>query len=527
MNLLFVNSLAPACGVHQFGLNLFRVLAQSKMFTAHYCTPADNAGLGTAIISSNADFVLFNFYPCTMPWVSIHTLLFIRSLRLRAVSIFHEVPITGFDALLYPDPTFEFKSVRFTDWLPFGRPLPLALTGRRHAPPARRCPVVSTAGFGFGWKGHARVVRMVCEQFEKASVRVHLPFAAHGDADGAGAMAVAASCHEAAVGFPGINVTTDHEFMDSDKFVQWLGESDLNCFLYDDTNAGRGIASTADHALAARRPIALTRVTMFRHLWHIPEIFVENRRLPEIMDAGIEPLRPAYRQFSDAMVLAELERVIGVCRVMGLSGCGMNRLLTDGDREHLAPEIAEMAAAVPEMMGRKIAAANVQQAWMLRHVRRTGAQRILCVGCFEDTAFETLQAERAGGRSVAGIDPAVNQSLAEFAALSQQGWFDCIFATSVIEHVADDGAFLGQICALLAPDGVGLLTADYRSDWHPGDPLPATDERLYTPADIDRLSMILLAHGCYWVDQPNLCGAPDFHYQGHDYSFLALTFKKL
>ena len=83
------------------------------------------------------------------------------------------------------------------------------------------------------------------------------------------------------------------------QFVDWLAESDLNAYLYDETDQGRGIASTTDHALAARRPIALTRTWMFRHLHECQGIFVESSTLSEIMARGIEPLRSAYAEFSD------------------------------------------------------------------------------------------------------------------------------------------------------------------------------------------------------------------------------------
>jgi SAM-dependent methyltransferase len=184
-----------------------------------------------------------------------------------------------------------------------------------------------------------------------------------------------------------------------------------------------------------------------------------------------------------------------------------------------------MFNAAPEMMSRKIGAANVQQAWVLNTVRMTNAMTVLCVGSFEDTALETLRAHDPHLHLTA-IDPALNYSLHDFQKHNRDT-FECVFSTSVIEHVPDDEQFVRDLCDCLTVDGVCILTADYRADWKPGDPLPATDVRLYTPADIERLGRVLESKGCYWIDQPDLAGAPDFHYQGHDYSFVALVFKKL
>ena len=576
MNILFVNSVEPACGVHQFGLNLWRVLSgvvgrvpsrggdagsgdpaysdgrRPTLFTYYYCAPTGDDELLAAIRHCEAGLVFYNFYPCTMQWLSLRTLTAVRALGLKQATIFHEVPVTGFDALLYPDPTFRDTSRWLTDWYWLGRFLPLPSTV---APRLRPVPVIGTAGFGFGWKGHARLVELVLKEFDKARIRLHLPFARHGDAAGRGALAVANQCRALVAGRPGIELEIDHEFMLPEVFVDWLAQNDLNAYLYDPT-AGRGIASTVDHALAARRPIALTRVEMFRHLHKHDKLFIEENSLSEILARGIEPLQPVYEEFSDANGLTRVEQVlfeIGKPRTLNLEprtlngeqGTGetsnrepsnrrtLNRLLRDTDREHYAPLIQEMTAAVPEMMARKIPEANVQQAFCLDVVRRCFGgkaeklkteSRVLCVGCFEDTAYETLL---RSGEHVTGIDPALNWDLATYRVREPGDRFECVFACSVLEHVADDAQFFRDLCDCLIPDGVAILTCDYKADYQPGDPLPATDVRFYTPADIERLGKILTEQGCYWVDKPDLRGEPDFVYQGHHYSFLALVFKKL
>ena len=214
----------------------------------------------------------------------------------------------------------------------------------------------------------------------------------------------------------------------------------------------------------------------------------------------------------------------------------MNRLLREADRAGLAAVIAEMFRACPEMMGRKIGAANVQQAWVLERVREEVEQewgRVLCVGCFEDTACATLDLYLKG--RLIGIDPGLpaGETSAGRIACDLHTFmrpplplFDCVFATSVLEHVPDDGLFLAEMCEALAPGGLGLLTADYKADYEAGDPLPASNVRFYTPTEVERLGQILNGKGCGWVDAPDLCGEPDFVYQGHHYSFLGLAFRK-
>lgn len=522
MNVLFVNSIAPTCGVHQFGLNFYRIVKTSERIQFMYCETASNEGLAEVMGAFHPDIVLFNFYPCTMPWVSLDTLNAVRATGAKLVSIYHEVRITGFDAYIYPDPTFVGDYRQLNQWFPMGRPLPKA---QEVSAIHREIPLISTSGFGFAWKGHERLTQMVVEQFARATLRLHLPYAQYGDFYGEQARATAQRCHAIVAG-TGIELRVDHEFMQPDVFVDWLAESDLNAYLYDEADTSRGIASTTDHALAARRPLALTRTRMFRHLHSCEGIFVEENTLPEIMARGIEPLEPAYKAFSEENVLREVEDVL-----MAVTREKFCHLLRDIDREtmeiHVIPEMREK---LPEMLARKIPTANVQQAWTVNLVRATGAKSVLCVGCFEDTGFELLmKSENKTHTFLHGIDSAQGTTLRQFREREGRNGmqFECVFATSVIEHVADDSQFIRDLCDCLVSDGVCILTADFKEGWQRGQPLPATDERLYTSADIARIGKILREKNCYFVDQPDTSGEPDFHYQGHDYSFIGLVFKKL
>lgn len=514
MNVLFVNSTEPACGVFQFGENLWRILQDSERISFIYCAPRSEAELIGAIDMNRPEIVFANYYPCVFPWLTLDTLNAVRARGAKLVTIFHETPVTGFDAFIYPDPTFARNYRQLNQWFPMGRPLPKA---RDVSAIYREIPLISTSGFGFAWKGHERLTRMVVDQFARATLRLHLPFAKYGDADGAQARATAQRCREIVAGTE-IELLVDHDFIEPEQFVDWLAESDLNAYLYDEADPSRGIASTTDHALAARRPLALTRTRMFRHLHHIEGIFVEERTLPEILAAGTAALQPAYEAFSEQNVLKEVERALSA--VTREKFC---RLLRSFDRARMIPVIEEMQEALPEMMARKIPEANVQQAWTVDLVRRTDAEKVLCVGSFEDTGYHFLLQE---GLDIDGIDPQMGCSLREFR-YNGGGQYPCVFATSVIEHVKDDDQFIRDLCDCLTTDGVCILTADFREGWRKGFPAPATDERLYTPADIARIGKILREKNCYFVDAPDTTGASDFHYQGHEYSFIGLVFKKL
>lgn len=208
----------------------------------------------------------------------------------------------------------------------------------------------------------------------------------------------------------------------------------------------------------------------------------------------------------------------------------MNTILTDKYREEYKPVIQELFEHCPEMMSRKLELANVQQAHTFDMTRKlsTKDSKILCVGSFEDTACESLQAL---GYYVTGIDPAVNVGLNDFFEHNQQSIsprkFDVIFSTSVIEHVPNDEEFIDQICKLLSPGGYGVLTCDFRDDYKEGDPKPGEDFRLFTKHDLlVRLNEVLVANNCSLVGEPDYDYPPDFWYGNYNYSFATYTFRK-
>ena len=167
-----------------------------------------------------------------------------------------------------------------------------------------------------------------------------------------------------------------------------------------------------------------------------------------------------------------------------------NTLLDDEARQHYSPAVKTLWRVVPDVMRRKIERANVQQGYMLAAVEQLAGglwdRQMLCVGSFEDTACYSLQAL---GYRIEAIDPSLNVDLAAYRREHPErlGTYDLVFSTSVIEHVAEDEAFVADMVAFLAPGGYAVLTCDYNDSWTPDQPKPSTDVRIYTRHDMERL----------------------------------------
>ncbi len=449
-------------------------------------------------------------------------------------------------------------------------------------------PVIGSFGFGTPNKGFEKIVQLVQQEFDEAIIRFNIPSADFGlDKYGINAKAVAEKC-AAQISKPGIQLIVTHDFLDNKEMLDFLAQNTINVFLYEhDKTSGKGLSSAVDNAMAVQRPVAVSDGVMFRHLFDVePSVCVTKNNLRTIIQNGFAPLQKHYSEWNAENILWDYERilnsifenrqnlskhqtgVIGTIRskwnrlllkpdraftwlidsvkataddmkvngsaqyhpVQIPEGVSLNRILDNRARELYKPAIDKLKELLPKTMSKKIAEANVQQAFVFDTVYRYLSQyqnpKILCVGCYQDTASMSLIKM---GCTVEEIDPMINYSLQEYFTkpTTVKNSYNIIFSTSVIEHDPDDESFIKCIADLLAPGGMTVITCDYKDGWKPGEPKPECDERFYTNQDMrDRL--LPLMSNCSLIDEPQWdCPNPDFNYLGkYQYSFATFVVKK-
>jgi SAM-dependent methyltransferase len=215
---------------------------------------------------------------------------------------------------------------------------------------------------------------------------------------------------------------------------------------------------------------------------------------------------------------------------VSLAGNVMNRILDDKAREIYKPAEGKLLDLVPKTMSKKIARANVQQAFVFdtvyRNLNKYNNPNLLCVGSYEDTASMSLQRM---GYEIEDIDPMINYFLQEFYTKPStvKNSYNIIFSTSVIEHDPDDESFVKCISGLLAPGGIAVITCDYKDGWKPGDAKPDVDARFYTKHDLEK-RLLSCIPDCELVDSPQWdCPEPDFNYLGkYQYTFATFVVRK-
>jgi SAM-dependent methyltransferase len=576
--ILIVSHKEQQCGVYQYGRNIADALKKSEKYDFIYAECSNAKEFFPIVKNVIPVAIIYNYHPLTLPWLKKKI---IRKIKARHIDIIHEITQHFADSAddsffqyhIAPDPTLLLNN-------------PIVFkTGRLVSKYVNRytlpeIPTIGSFGFGVAGKGFEKLISTVQDEFDKAIIKLHIPFAAFGDSDGGKAHAIAQRCKELIVK-PGIKLLLSHEFLSQEQLLDFLAQNSINAFFYEE-NKGRGLSSVIDHALAVQRPIAITKSNMFRHISSAyPPICIEESNLKEIMNNGCEPLLQHNREWSESNLIWDYERIIGkvlsikqppyservkqrlkkairrykpitvkddwVPTVKAMNDrqtivkdnrlsmisipdvISFNRILDNSARGQYKQVINYLLELLPEMMARKIPEANIQQAFVLDTVHKFASRyvppKILCIGSYDDTAAAALKKH---GYRMDEVDPVLNYDLNTFCDKPStiKNTYDVIFSTSVLEHVRNDELFVTQIAELLSPGGVVILTVDFNDQFKPGDCIPQEDFRLYTQKDLkDRLLPLL--KDCTLVDTPQWdCPIPDFTYSGCRYTFATLVFKK-
>jgi hypothetical protein len=345
--ILFVSHTKRQCGVHEFGLSIAEVLRKSAKYSFVYGECSNPQEFLTTFDRVTPAAVIYNYYPSTMPWLE-------KSLTARFpvphLGIMHECTQAAvddadtslFDYHIAPDPTLSlsspivFKTGRIIPSYENRFPLPAVTT-------------VGSMGFATQGKGFERLIVAVQEEFDEAIIRLHIPAGEFADTNVAD---LVARCR-ALVRKDGIKLETSHEFLERDRLLDFLAQNSVNAFFYDKCE-GRGISSAIENALAVRRPLAITRSNMFRHVLsdnpsaaeppicveangdrHISvkeKIYIRIKRhqysvtskkelplhwflrprmsLKQIIENGVEPLLPFYDRWSKLNLLKDYESIL-------------------------------------------------------------------------------------------------------------------------------------------------------------------------------------------------------------------------
>ena len=256
---LFINCPEAQDSIYESGKMAFECLQNSAAFSLDYFELCGDQNAVSAY-----DFYLFNYHILTMPRLDTKSLR--ESIPGVKMTIVLEVSPNDpfvycspndFDAYCVLDPTLNIKQ---PNAFAFPRPLEAAIGKFDFQPP--EIPVIGSFGFATPGKGFEHVVDAVNREFEKAVVKINIPYSTYADGSGERAKKLAQMCRDKARN--GIEVVVTHDFMTKPELIEWCAKNTLNCFLYDRNVPG--LAATTDQAITAGRPLITSKNNTFRHI---------------------------------------------------------------------------------------------------------------------------------------------------------------------------------------------------------------------------------------------------------------------
>ena len=300
-----------ACGIGIIGNLIGETLLQhpNYEFNVLYCDSIIE--VQQKLAEWQPSVAIYNYAPGTTLWMNdramrapfpnIKHVRIMHDMHQGIATTFHPALHQGWEYILADDPSVTGNDRVFITnrLLPPGPTVNYAESSK---------PIIGFQGFGAPHKGVAKLAHKVQEEFDEAVLRLHIPYGFFGDAAGANANARVQEVKQI-ITKPGIEVIATHDLLDTQGIVNLLAQNTINCYFYDYLD-GAGIASSPDYALAAGRPIALTRSHQFRNFWNTPEIFIENKTLKEIIAQGTTPLEPYYTSYSVDSVLNDYSKMI-------------------------------------------------------------------------------------------------------------------------------------------------------------------------------------------------------------------------
>jgi hypothetical protein len=205
-----------------------------------------------------------------------------------------------FDHVITPDPTCESNRNVWST----GRVVPYSADCACKNDP----PVIGTFGFPSPWKNLSGVVEMLNDEYEQATFQINFAPASH--QEGTGLQEYMRQCvlDLTKLSKPGVNVMFTEEYMTDDALVDWLSKNDLNVFMASEERGritGGALLASTDIAIAARKPILVSKTLEARHL----EGLTANSIHAAIAENGKE-VRRLHAEWSPANFARQIDQYV-------------------------------------------------------------------------------------------------------------------------------------------------------------------------------------------------------------------------
>jgi len=168
---------------------------------------------------------------------------------------------------------------------------------------------IGSCGFNFYSKNFHHVATVVAQSYDDALIRLHIGQHPHGDNTDNILKTIQEQLWK--LGKPNIGVEISTNFLSDEDLVAFLSENTANVFLYPPFEGeNRGLSSTIDKALAAKKPFAISDSTMYRHINHEKKFLLSHFSLADIIGFSTDHIKPFWEEHSEKKLIEVVDQIV-------------------------------------------------------------------------------------------------------------------------------------------------------------------------------------------------------------------------
>lgn len=290
---LILNHGHVECGTYQFAHRIYDIVSGSHNVNYMYFNVDSREEYLYLVGRWEPDYIVYNWHKDRINWLIESDIIEDRKHYRKHYFFFHDGSIFNkYDKYIfcgefpnYPTSIPREKSVL----------LPRPIYNYDGIYPVNEVPTIGSFGFATDHKRFPDLVTLVNKSFDKAHIRLHITSPYFGVTEGYNLPKIVAECHANNTN-PNVRLTITSNFVDDSALLKFLAGNDINVFNYAYMD-NPGISSATDYALSVRRPFAVTKNNLFRHVAN-KDTLLEVNSMQEIINRGIAPYEEFYRMWN-------------------------------------------------------------------------------------------------------------------------------------------------------------------------------------------------------------------------------------
>ena len=266
----FVNSKIENCGVYQFGKRVSKILKQEDLnFNYNEC----NSLSDFKDLNLKSKNLIFNYIKAgrdnsPLGWLNNNILSNLRSSKYSLITIGHLNDVKlKFDNILSQNPDQNQNNLKNIWAMP--RPLPYDLKNT----PFKKINInfkkkirIGSFGLADESKGFAELISGINENYTNIDFNFHITSSYYSDPSKLKMNKIINDCKSILLK-KNNNLTINSNFLSNKMLINFLNSNDINIFNYLETeDDDGGISSVIDYAISSRKPFAVSKASLFKHI---------------------------------------------------------------------------------------------------------------------------------------------------------------------------------------------------------------------------------------------------------------------